>query len=52
MDEKQGEEWTAFRLNIAVDDVDEPNGSLAQLWWRPDWRGEKNYPASGTFRKR
>ena len=52
LDEKQGEEWREFRLNIAVDDYDEPNGPLAQLWWRPDWRYEQNYPGSGTFQKR
>ena len=52
MDEKQGSAWEAFRLNIAVDDMDEPNGALAQLWWRPDWRKGKSYPGSGTFKKR
>jgi len=52
MNEKQGEEWQAFRLNIAVDDYDEPTGPLAQLWWRPDWRYPENYPGSGTFRRR
>jgi len=52
MDEKQGSAWEKFRLNIAVDDIDEQNGTLAQLWWRPDWRKGKNYPGSGTFVKR
>lgn len=49
--ERQGEDWQAFRLNIAVDDFDEPAGPLAQLWWQPDWRDLDNFAASGTFRK-
>lgn len=49
--ERQGEDWQAFRLNIAVDDFDEPAGPLAQLWWQPDWRDLDNFAASGTFKK-
>jgi len=52
LNEKQGEPWTAFRLNIAMDDYDDPAGPLAQIWWRPDWRYALTYPGSGTFRRR
>jgi hypothetical protein len=49
--ERQGEGWREFRLNIAVDDFDEPTGPLAQLWWQPDWRSPESFAGSGTFRK-
>lgn len=52
LDQQQGRPWSEFRLNLSVDDVDEPNGVLAQLCWRPDWRTPENYPGSGTFRRR
>ncbi|MEW6750355.1 MAG: metallophosphoesterase [Candidatus Latescibacterota bacterium] len=52
LDGKQGRAWSELRLNVSVDDVDEPNGALAQLCWRPDWRTPENYPASGTFVRR
>jgi hypothetical protein len=52
LDQQQGRPWSEFRLNLSVDDVDEPNGALAQLCWRPDWRTPENYPGSGTFRRR
>jgi hypothetical protein len=50
-DEKQGQPWEAFRLNVAVNDSDVP-GERVQIWWRPDWRrSEKTYAGSGTFVK-
>lgn len=52
LDGKQGAPWSALRLSVSVDDVDEPNGALAQLCWRPDWRTPENYAASGTFERR
>lgn len=52
LNEQQGEPWTAFRLNIAVDDYDDPAGPLAQIWWRPDWRYALTYPGSGTFTRK
>ncbi len=52
LNEKQGEPWKAFRLNIAVDDYDEATGPGAQIWWRPDWRRALTYPGSGTFQRR
>ena len=52
LNEKQGESWKGFRLNIAVDDFDAPEGPGSQIWWRPDWRRALNYPGSGTFRRR
>jgi len=52
LNERQGGDWQAFRLNIAVDDWDDAEGPGAQIWWRPDWRRALNYPGSGTFRRR
>ncbi|MEW6755844.1 MAG: sugar-binding protein, partial [Candidatus Latescibacterota bacterium] len=52
LDGRQGRRWTELRLNVSVDDVDEPNGALAQLCWRPDWRTPEKYAASGTFVRR
>ena len=52
LDERQGEPWQAFRLNIAVDDFDAPGGPGSQLCWRPDWRRNLTYPGSGTFHRR
>jgi hypothetical protein len=47
----QGPEWDRLRVNIAVDDYDDLQGTLAQLWWQPDWRDDTNFPGSGTFRR-
>jgi len=52
---KQGGQWQEFRLNIAMDDFDGEVGDRtngAQLWWKPDWRSQQNYPGSGTFTRR
>ena len=51
LDMKQGRPWQAFRLNVAVDDVD-ADGQVAQLWWKPDWREMQTYAGSGTFRRK
>ena len=51
LDAKQGGPWQAFRLNVAVDDVD-TDGQVAQLWWKPDWREMQTYAGSGTFRRK
>jgi hypothetical protein len=50
LNDKYGKEWQDLRLNIAYNDVD-MNGSTLQLWWKPEWRSEKNYIGSGLFRK-
>ncbi len=49
--EKQGEPWSAFRLNITVDDFDGPDEAGTQLWWQPDWRWPISVSGSGTFIK-
>ena len=49
LNEQQGGEWEAVRLNIAVDDSDSEDDPGAQIWWRPDWRGPDTYSGSGTF---
>ena len=47
----RGSKWRAVRLNVALNDEDIPphGGPRAQLWWRPRWGAEENYPGSGTF---
>ena len=50
LDRFQGGRWKEFRLNVAVDDYDGP-GRGAQIWWRPDWRRDRNFAGSGTFRR-
>ena len=52
LDEKQGHRWEEFRLNIGVDDFDDPAGKLAQIWWQPNWRRSQDRPGSGTFKRR
>lgn len=47
----QGEQWDMFRLNVAVNDLDNGETEGAQLHWVPDWRTPENYPASGTFQR-
>ncbi len=48
-EEKQGMDWSAFRLNICVDDFDSSIEQGTQLWWKPDWRTAESYSGSGTF---
>lgn len=50
--QRQGQDWKAFRLNIAIDDFDDPNSPPSQLWWAPDWRTNKHIPGSGTFKRK
>jgi len=50
--ERQGEDWQALRLNVAIDDFDEEAGPLAQLWWMPSWRTAENFAGSGTFKRK
>jgi hypothetical protein len=51
MNEKQGAQWKAFRLDVTVDDYDQVAGPLRALWWRPDWRSGETFAGSGTFQK-
>lgn len=46
--DRQGGDWSRFRLNLAVNDVDGDEGRVS-LWWRPDWRSEQNVFGSGTL---
>jgi hypothetical protein len=48
LEEKQSKPWTAFRMNVALNDHT-PGGGQNRVWWMPNWSGEKNYPGSGTF---
>jgi calcineurin-like phosphoesterase family protein/cellulose/xylan binding protein with CBM9 domain len=49
LDRMQAEPWKYFRLNIAVDDYDDPATPGAQLWWQTDWRSPGTYRGSGLF---
>jgi hypothetical protein len=52
LDRMQGQPWDGFRLTIAVDDFDDPQGPLAQVWWRPRWGSSQDFAGSGMFSKR
>jgi hypothetical protein len=49
--DRQGKSWDGFRLNVAVDDRDEPGGPRTMIWWRPDWRSPVTFAGSGTFKR-
>lgn len=44
-----GEAWDALRLNVVINDRDEPAGPVGKHWWQPDWRGDGAVVGSGTF---
>ena len=46
---RQGKPWQAFRLSIAVCDIDGEEDRGSQIWWKPFWRSDKNVIGSGTF---
>jgi len=52
LDRARGAAWDGFRLNIAVDDYDDPAGPLAQVWWKPRWGSPQDYRGSGMFVRR
>lgn len=47
----QGSKWGSVRLNLKVQDVDNPRESSG-LWWRPDWLGRAAYKDEGLFLRR
>ncbi|PKO19576.1 hypothetical protein CVU37_02500 [candidate division BRC1 bacterium HGW-BRC1-1] len=49
---QQKADWKAVRVNFTQHDHDttEP-GNSTHLFWRPDWRDERNVEGSGTFLK-
>lgn len=49
LNQRQGGEWQAFRLNVTVDDKGSPDSPVVQYSWCPDWRTPNNYTGSGTF---
>ena len=52
LNEHGGKQWDTFRLNIAVNDYDDPDDNGSRIWWHPDWRTSQNHPGSGTFKRR
>lgn len=51
-DKLQGEKWSGFRMNVAVNDYDaEFTGPRTTLWWRHPWRSVQDIPGSGTFHR-
>jgi hypothetical protein len=52
LDAQQKGPWKAIRLNAVMHDYDSSVGRKAKhLWWRPDWRFDRNIEGSGTFTK-
>lgn len=52
LNEQQGTTWTAVRINACMHDFDGPAARKAKhLWWRPDWRTNRNVEGSGTFER-
>ena len=49
IEQRQGKPWQAFRLSIAVCDIDGEEDRGSQIWWKPFWRSDKNVIGSGTF---
>lgn len=45
----QGESWRSLRLNVSLQDADDPGTAPASINWMPDWRGNGDIPGSGTF---
>ena len=52
VEQRQGTDWKRVRINIVVDDLDDPTGPMAQLWWQPNWRNPTNFEGSGTFERK
>lgn len=45
-----GQDWSAFRLNVDVNDRNDPSETyITKMWWQPDWRSLFNQRGSGTF---
>ena len=53
LNEHQGRDWDAFRLDVRMNDYDgeETAGEQSILGWRPGWRTPFTFPGSGTFVK-
>ena len=50
LDRQQNGKWEALRVNTCMHDYDRPDGRLGKhLWWRPDWRFDRNVEGAGTF---
>ncbi len=49
LDARQGGPWSAFRLELSVDDYDAGEPGPATCWWRPSRFGPSGVPGSGTF---
>ena len=52
VEQRQGTDWKRVRINIVVDNLDDPTGPMAQLWWQPNWRNPTNFEGSGTFERK
>ena len=52
LDAQQKGDWSAVRVNACMHDHDVPEqGASKHLFWRPDWRFDRNVEGSGTFTK-
>ncbi len=48
LNDSYGSDWKYLRLNVAITDADN-NGSVARLFWQPEWRSVDNIIGSGIF---
>ena len=52
LDAQQNGPWKEIRLNAVMHDYDSSISRKSKhLWWRPDWRFDRNFNGSGTFIK-
>lgn len=49
--ERQGNNWQTFRLNVVIQDLDSKSGGVKYYFWQPEWRSE-NRIGSGMFFRR
>ena len=52
LDAQQKGPWKEIRMNAVMHDYDSSVSRKSKhLWWRPDWRFDRNFEGSGTFIK-
>jgi predicted alpha/beta superfamily hydrolase len=51
LDDRQEGHWTAFRLNICINDYETPSGPNVETRWQTDWQKNHSLICSGMFRK-
>ena len=50
LDQNQGGQWESIRLNVYVDDLDDPETSeIPRDWHYPEWRSKENIVGTGLY---